>query len=179
VAERVEAFWQRYPTTLSLERLLSQRGSYPTIASAVASGQFPQFPVTLFKHIGDVYKRLETAADRDLDEIAALRLTVLVHEEPPGLLPQLLGSAGVSAFAPTVVAVIGAFGRIWKVRTDDDYRRYVETHGSRLAPILLFELAHEGQSTAHMERAAEVGGLHSAFTCWAERLAAEAMENLT
>jgi hypothetical protein len=109
-----------------------------------------------------------------VDEIPALRLTALVHEEPLGSLPQLLGSAGVSAFAPTVVAVTGAFGRIWKVRTDDDLRRYVEAHRPHLAPILLFELAHEGQSTAHMERAAEAGGLHSAFTCWAERLAAAA-----
>jgi hypothetical protein len=161
----------------SLRRLLSQRGSYPMIAAAMASGQFPDFPVTLFKHVGDVYERVETAADRDFDEIPALRLAALVHEEPLGSLPQLLGSAGVSAFAPTVLAVTGAFGCIWKVRTDDDYRRYVEAHRPGLAPILLFELAHEGQSTAHMERAAEVGGLHSTFTCWAERLAAAAIEN--
>lgn len=166
------------PALSLLQRLLSQRGSYPTIAAAMASGQFLHFPVTLFKHVGEVYERVETAADRDFDEIPALRLAALVHEEPLRSLPQLLGSAGVSAFAPTVVAVTGAFGRIWKVKTDDDLRRYVEAHRPRLVPILLFELAHEGQATAHMERAAEAGGLPSAFTRWAERLAAAAMENL-
>jgi len=154
-----------------LRTLLSQPGSYPVIAAALASDQIPHFPVTLLEHVGDVYQRVETAAGRDFDQIEALRLAALVHEEPPESLPRLLRSAGVSDLVPTAVAVTGAFGHIWKVRTEDDLRSYVESHGPRLPLVLLFELAHEGRSTPEMERAAAVGRLQSAFDCWAERLA--------
>ena len=87
-------------SNLFLRRLLSQRGSYPIIAAAAASGQL-HFPVTLF---------------------------------------------------------------------EGDLRDYVEENRPHLASILLFELAHEGQSIPEMERAAEVGGLQAALKCWAERL---------
>src|SRR5262245_1515775 len=156
---------------LALRRLLSQPGSYPTIAAAVRSGQLPHFPVALFEHVGDVYQRVEAAAEDDLVQIEELRLAALVHEEPPESLPKLLDLAGLSDFVPTVVAVVGAFGRIWKVKTDADLRRYVEANRPCLPPILLFELAHEGHAIPAMERAAEVGGLRAAFECWAERLA--------
>ena len=125
----------------------------------------------LFEHIGDVYRRVETAADPETTEAAALRLAALVHEEPPESLPKLLDSAGVRHLAPIVVAVIGGFGQIWKVRTEGDLRAYVEVNRPHLASILLFEVAHEGQSTPVMERAAELGGLRPALTCWAARLA--------
>jgi hypothetical protein len=36
------------------------------------------------------------------------------------------------------------FGRVWRVRTDDDLRGYVEKNRPYLAAILLFDLAHEG-----------------------------------
>jgi hypothetical protein len=153
-----------------LRRLLSQRGSYPIIAAAAASGRL-HFPVTLFDHVGDVYWRVETAGDHDCAGIEQLRFAALVHEEPQESLAKLLGSAGVLDFAPTVVAVTGGFGRIWKVRTEGDLRDYVEVNRPHLASILLFELAHEGQSTPEVERAAEVGGLQAALKCWAERLA--------
>lgn len=162
---------------LSLRRLLSRRGSYPLIVAAAASGQLPHFPVTLFEHVGDVYRRVETAADHNLAGLEALRLAALVHEEPQESLTKLLDSAGVSDFAPTVVAVTGGFGRIWKVRTEGDLRDYVEVNRPHLASILLFELAHEGQSTPEMERAAEVGGLQAALKCWGERLAGAAPPN--
>ncbi len=156
-------------SNLFLRRLLSQRGSYPIIAAAAASGQL-HFPVTLFEHVGDVYRRVETAADHDCAGIEELRLAALVHEEPRESIPKLLGAAGVFDFAPTVVAVTGGFGRIWKVRTEGDLRDYVEVNRPHLASILLFELAHEGQLIPELERAAEVGGLQAALKCWAERL---------
>ena len=161
-------------SNLFLRRLLSQRGSYPIIAAAAASGQLPHFPVTLFEHVGEVYRRVETAAGPDFAGIEELRLAALVHEEPQESLPKLLGAAGVFDFAPTVVAVTGGFGRIWKVRTEGDLRDYVEVNRPQLASILLFELAHEGQVILEMERAAEVGGVQAAFKCWAERLAGAA-----
>jgi hypothetical protein len=68
--------------------------------------------VALFAHVRDVYPRVEAAADRDLDQIEALRLAALVHEEPTESLPELLRSAGVSDLVPTAVTVIGAFGHI-------------------------------------------------------------------
>jgi hypothetical protein len=132
--------------------------------------------VALFDHVGDVYRRVEAAADRDFDQIEALRLTALVHEEPPESLPRLLCSAGVSDLVPTAVAVTGAFGHIWRVRTEDDLRGYIEANRPRLPLVLLFELAHEGRSTIEMRRAAEVGGLRTAFECWERRLAATGLE---
>ena len=161
-------------SNLFLRRLLSQRGSYPIIAAAAASGQLPHFPVTLFEHVGEVYRRVETAAGPDFAGIEELRLAALVHEEPQESLPKVLRSAGVFDFAPTVIAVTGGFGRIWKVRTEGDLRDYVEVNRPQLASILLFELAHEGQVIPEMERAAEVGGVQAAFKCWAERLAGAA-----
>ena len=101
-------------------------------------------------------------------------MAALVHEEPQESLPKVLRSAGVFDFAPTVIAVTGGFGRIWKVRTEGDLRDYVEVNRPQLASILLFELAHEGQVILEMERAAEVGGVQAAFKCWAERLAGAA-----
>jgi hypothetical protein len=85
-----------------------------------------------------------------------------VHEEPHESLAKLLGSADLLDFLPTVAAVTAGFGRVWKVRTEDR---------PHLAAILLFELAHEGQATPQMERAAELGGLQLDFECWAARLA--------
>jgi hypothetical protein len=161
-------------SNLFLRRVLSQRGSYPIIAAAAASGQLPHFPVTLFEHVGEVYRRVETAAGPDFVGIEELRLAALVHEEPQESLPKVLRSAGVFDFAPTVIAVTGGFGRIWKVRTEGDLRDYVEVNRPQLASILLFELANEGQVIPEMERAAEVGGVQAAFKCWAERLAGAA-----
>ena len=162
----------------SLRRLLSRHGSYPLIVAAKASGQLPHFPVTLFEHVGDVYRRVETAGDHDLAGLEELRLAALVHEEPQESLTKLLDSAGVSDIAPTVVAVTGGCGRIWKVRTEGDLGDYLEVNRPHLASILLFELAHERRSTPEMERAAEVGGLQAALKCWTERRAGVAPPNL-
>jgi hypothetical protein len=45
--------------------------------------------VTLFEHIGAIYRRLETLADSDFAGLTELRLAVLLHEEPPESLPGL------------------------------------------------------------------------------------------
>ena len=54
--------------------------------------------------------------------------------------------------------------------SDDGLFEYSRTHGARLAPLLLFELAHEGRSTAPMKQAAHFGGLELSFQRWARRL---------
>jgi hypothetical protein len=155
----------------SLRTLLSRRGSYPTIAAAAASGRLPRLAVRLFEHVGDVYTRVEIAADPDFAQIAELRLAALVHEEPPAAVPEVLDAAGLGDFAPTVLAVVGGFGRIWKARSEADLRDFVRTNAQHLAAILLFELAHEGQRIPRGERAAELGGLRAAVQRWTVRLA--------
>src|SRR5262245_33907063 len=105
---RPRSFTSNDTLDVSLRRLLSEPGSYPTIAAAAAWGEPDHFSVRLFDHIGDVYRRVETAADDDRVAIAQLRLTALVHEERPESIPTLLESADdVSDFVPTVVAVMG------------------------------------------------------------------------
>jgi len=163
----------------SLRRLLAQPGSYPIIATAVASGAFRELPITLLDHVGDVYRRVETAADPDFDRIEALRLAALVHEELLERVRQLVGSPGLSELLPDVVAVIREFGRVWKVSTDDDLRRYVDENKGFLRAILLFELAHEGHATPQMERAARAGRLGAAFARGAARLAETAQRDAT
>jgi hypothetical protein len=154
---------------MSLHDLLSRRGSY----AAIAAGRFPDFHVRLFDHVGDVYRRVERAAGDDFPQVDALRLTALVHEEPPASIAGLLAVADLARFAPLVTAVTSAFGRVWKVRTGDDLRTFVERHRPSLAAVLLFELAHEGRAIPDMERAAGLGGLSAEFDSWANRLLAD------
>ena len=156
----------------SLASLLALPGSYPAIVAAAASRRLPGFAVRLFDHVGDVYRRVEIAAADDAPDVVALRLAALVHEEPPPSLPGLLADAGMGGLSGCACAVVGAFGEVWKARSDAQLRRYVEAHGRRLAPILLFEVAHEGRAIPPMERAAEVGGLRAELRSWLERLAA-------
>ena len=152
----------------TLRRLLDRRGSYPAIRAAGASGKLHALlPVTLFHHIGTVYHRLEQCADGHHGaDLAALRLTVLLHEEPLPWLPRVVAAAGFSDFAPTVLDVTAGFGDVWKATTDEAIARYAEVHRPHLAPLLLFELAHEGRPTSEMERAAELGGLSLDFARW-------------
>ena len=154
--------------------LLQEPGSYRSIAAASAGGTLsPILPVHLFPHIGDVYRRLEAAAGEDGADIMALRVAVLVHEEPADRLPHLLATAGVGDLAPTVTAVVGGFGQLWKARGDVALTAYVATHRTALRSLLLFELAHEGRPIPRMEQAAALGGLADAFQRWVARLANE------
>jgi hypothetical protein len=85
--------------------------------------------------------------------------------------PEVLDAAGLCDFAPTVLAVVGGFGRIWTARSEADLRDFVQTNVPHLASILLFELAHEGQRIPRAERAAELGGLQASLRRLSERLA--------
>ena len=154
-----------------LRLLLEQRGSYPAIEAAAASGELRALlPVSLFEHIGIVYHRLEELADAHFPGIAASRLAVLLHEMSPGSLPSLLAAAGLSDLAPPVLGALAGFGELWKVLTDDQIAECVVAHRAHLASLLLFELAHEGRAIPAMERAAELGGRDLDFKRWAARL---------
>jgi hypothetical protein len=159
--------------SVELRLLLERPGSYPALERASASGALRALlPVTLFEHIGIVYHRLEGMASAHFPGIVGSRLAVLLHETPPDSLPGLLAAAGLSDCAPLVFGVIGGFGELWKVTGDGEIAAYVAAHRAHLAPLLLFELAHEGRATPAMERAAELGGLDRAFGDWARRLPA-------
>jgi hypothetical protein len=160
---------------IRLRRLLEHGGSYPAIAAAAASGELGEVLATrIFSHIGDVYDRLEVAAGADFPEIAALRLLALVHEEPPARARMLVEDAGFGDAASTVTAVLHGFGEVWRAASDDELREYARAHAGCLAPLLLFELAHEGRPTAPMKRAAHFGGLELPFQRWARRLGTRA-----
>jgi len=82
----------------------------------------------------------------------------------------LVEDAGFAEAAPAVAAVLTGFGEVWRAESDEKLWEYSRTHGARLAPLLLFELAHEGRPTAPMRRAAHFGGLELPFQRWARRL---------
>ena len=119
-------------------------------------------------HIRRVYERLERAVDEEL--APPLRLTVLVHEVAPDHVPALLDRIGLPDFTPIVTSIVDAFGRLWKLRSDDEVG-FVRAHEPHLAPLLLFELAHEGAPTVGMRRIARLAGLERRFDGWAARLA--------
>jgi hypothetical protein len=116
-----------------------------------------------------VYERLERAVDREL--AAPLRLAVLVHEVSPDRVPALLDRIGLSDFVPFVASIVDGFGRLWKLERDEDLVDFVRAHGPHLAPLLVFELAHEGTPTMAMGRIARLAGLERSFERWAARLA--------
>jgi hypothetical protein len=126
--------------------------------------------MTLDQHIHEVLLRLEAAADDDDPILPELRLAVLVHEQPPEAIPELLVTAGFSDITPTIHAVIDGFGRLWKTGSEAELADYVEAHGQHLPALLLFELAHEGRATMAMRRWAELAGLAGPFERWATRL---------
>ena len=99
---------------------------------------------------------------------------MLLHEEAPERVAALLEQAGLASFAPLVTAVIIAFGRLWKLGSDEEALGYVRAHAAYLEPLLLFELVHEGAPASWMRRVASLGGLERRFEAWAERLAAHA-----
>ena len=158
-------------TRAELRAAISRRGGFATIAAAAAAGELEQLLATdVSAHVGEVYRRLEAELDEGSALAAALRVTVLVHEEPPECLPALLRHAGFSDFSPTVVAVVRAFGRLWKLRNERDAMDYVKLHRPWLGPLLMFELAHEGVLTPAMRSVARLGGFEGAAERWAGRL---------
>jgi len=108
----------------------------------------------------------------ELELAEPMRLAVLLHEEAPERVTVLLEQAGLASFAPLVTAVVTAFGRLWKLGSDEEALGYVRAHSAYLEPLLLFELVHEGAPASWMRRIAALGGLESRFEAWAARLAA-------
>ena len=157
-----------------LRRVLERADAYPCFEVAFAAGELQRIlPTRLSGHIKVVYRRLEWIAEPAGPALAALRLAILVHEEPPESLPAILAAAGLSDLGPTVLGVVSGFGALWKITRDHDIADYVAAHKAHLAALLLFELAHEGQPTPGMERAAELGHLRGSFDVWANRLSSE------
>ncbi len=152
-----------------LRGAISQPGAYPVIASSdVLDGVLTP---EISDHVRAVYERLELAAGDEHELAIPLRLAVLVHEEPPARLRALLDRLGVSDLAPIVTAVIAAFGQLWKLSSDQDAVAFVvDGHRGCLDALLLFELAHEGASTASMWRIACRAGLERRFARWVSRL---------
>ena len=148
-----------------LRDAISRPGAFDAAAAELAdlvSGEIAD-------HIRRVYDRLERAADQEL--ATPLRLAVLVHEVAPDRLPALLDRIGLSDLAPIVTSIVDAFGRLWKLERDDDLVDFVRAHRPHLAPLLLFELAHEGVPTGSMRRIARLAGLDPSLERWAKSLA--------
>jgi len=155
-------------TRAGLRTAISRPGAFDAITAAGDLGDVLSEKVA--DHIRDVYQRLELVAGDEPALAAPLRLAVLLHEELPDRLPALLERVGSSDLATIVTAVIGAFGRLWKLQGDDDAADYVSSHRVHLEPLLLFELAHEGAPTSRMRRIARLGGVERDFERWVRRL---------
>ena len=151
-----------------LRGAISRPGAYPSIASADILGGVLSPEIS--DHIRAVYERLERTAGDEHELALPLRLAVLVHEEPPARLPAFLERFGMSDLAPIVIEVIGAFGRLWKLSSDQEAVTFIDSHRGCLVALLLFELAHEGAPTASMGRIARLAGLERRFARWVNRL---------
>jgi hypothetical protein len=148
-----------------LRDAISRPGAFDAAAGELAgvlSGEVSE-------HVRRVYERRERAVDEEL--APPLRLTVLLHEATPAHAPALLERIGLPDFTPIVTSIVDAFGRLWKLKRDDDLVDFVRAHEPHLAPLLLFELAHEGAPTVAMRRLARLAGLERRFDGWATRLA--------
>ena len=123
------------------------------------------------EHFAEICRRLETASPDDFTLVKPLRIAVLLHEVSPERLPAVLDQFGFTDYTPIVTAVIGAFGRLWKLRDAAETLEFVSAHRAYLEPLLLFELVHEDAPTASMRRVAGLGGLRETFEGWVGRLA--------
>ena len=132
----------------------------------------PLTGAALRAHIDGVVARVARAAAGE-PHGPALRAAALVHEEAPARFPTRL-AANEAEHAPLVAAIVAGFGALWKARDPDGVADYVARHRAHLAPLLLFELAHEGAPTALMRAAARQGGLDQEFEAWVERLGGDA-----
>lgn len=130
-------------------------------------------PAPLLEHIAGVAARVVHVAP-DAPAALTLGIAALVHEEGPGRLPALLREAGLDAHAPLVTAIVAGFGEVWKTYDAPGLADYLRRHREHLAPLLLFELAHEGSPTPAMQAAARAGGLADEFETWVRRLGAGA-----
>jgi len=153
-------------SSAALRDAISRPGAFDAAAAELAD----MLSWKVSDHIRRVYERLERAVDEEL--APPLRLTVLVHEVAPDHVPALLDRIGLPDFRPIVTSIVDTFGRLWKLRSDDDLVDFVRAHEPHLPPLLLFELAHEGAPTVAMRRIARLAGLELRFEYWAARLVA-------
>ena len=108
--------------------------------------------------------------DESLSTRSAARVSAAYRRRSGRQLARSDGCAVVAA--PVVVAVLNGFGEVWRAESDDALGEYARLHADCLAPLLLFELAHEGRPTPRMKRAAHFGGIELPFERWARRLRA-------
>lgn len=125
----------------------------------------------MIRHLATVSARLEAAAGAEPDA-RWLQLAVLVHEQPADSAATVLARAGFADVKDRIVAVLRGFGALWKIRDAAERRAFIRDCGDGLAPLLLFELAHEGRATEAMIETARAGGLEATLRSWASRLAA-------
>ena len=160
--------------TPSLRELLHRTDSWPEIHAAGRSGRLERIlGVPFLDHVGDVYARLERAAASASDPWW-VKLAVLVHEAEDAVLCLSLDRTGFADVSPQIRSLLRGFGRLWKIHEPSDLEEFVASHRNVLAPLLLFELAHEGAATPMMHAVAEVAGIASDFEGWAKRLKSEA-----
>jgi hypothetical protein len=156
----------------ALRRLLGATPSLPGVRAAAESGELGFALATDFtEHVAAVYGRVERAV-ADEPCALALKLVALVHEEQAARVGALLERAGVAAEAPLAAAVVADFGALWKLGDRADHERFACARVDRLRPLLLFEIAHEGEATAAMRSVASVAGLDEALVGWLQRLRA-------
>ena len=124
-----------------------------------------------------VYARVERAAGPASPAAWPLKLTALVHEQPPARVGRVLARAGLADQARLVRSIVASFGEIWKARDRRALATFARRHRHRLGPLLLFEVAHEGAATAAMREVARHGGLERLLTSWLARLAPPAARN--
>jgi hypothetical protein len=99
-------------------------------------------------HIEAVGERIAASAPDDLRELL------------------LLVAAGAGQLTDTVVAVALGFGEVWALTDDAAIDGYIERHAAHLRALLLFELAHEGDTTETMTAVAHRAGIAEEFADW-------------
>jgi hypothetical protein len=160
-------------TELDVQALLAPPGALHRVRAAHADGRLARaLPTPFFDHIGDVLLRVECIELGSTDRGTwLLKLTALVHEEPPDRIAAVLAPAGLEEHVPFVSAVIAAFGEVWRAHDGEAQIAFVRRHGSLLEPILQFEAAHEGRVTEAMSGVAARAGLADRVTVWSAALA--------
>jgi hypothetical protein len=112
-----------------------------------------------------VGERIAACAPDDLREL--LLLVAAVHEErDPDRLRPAARAADAGQLTDTVVAIGLGFGEVWALTDDAAIDGYIERHGAHLRALLLFELAHEGDTTETMTAVAHRAGIAEEFADW-------------
>lgn len=159
-----------------LRLLLRPPRSLAAVHRAARSGDLDRLlGTTVTEHVLAVYDRVERASAGEPERDAtALKLVALVHEEPPERMPRLLAAADLAGEAPFATAIVAAFGALWRAQDEAELARLAERRAATLRPLLLFEVAHEGDATPAMRDAARLGGFAGDVDLWLARIRSEA-----